>query len=244
MLKIIMNYLCIVPVFNEEERLSILLEEINKFKKKNEDINFLIIDNGSNDKSNEIIKKYNFNLITNKKNHGVGYALIQGYKYAKKNKIDVLIHLAGNGKMKPDEIPNFVKMINQHNYDFVNGSRFLPTGNYKNNPIMRVLLIKILTKIISFIYNRRITDATCGFRAFKCSVLESLIKHVDSPKYYTYRYEYYSLGKILINKKINFTEVPVTMDYKKKNYSKIRPIIDWFPIIFGWLEALIDGKKF
>ena len=33
MLKIIMNYLCIVPVFNEEERLSILLEEINKFKK-------------------------------------------------------------------------------------------------------------------------------------------------------------------------------------------------------------------
>ena len=62
-----MNYLCIVPVFNEEERLSILLEEINKFKEKNQDINFLIIDNGSNDKSNEIIKKYNFNLITNKK---------------------------------------------------------------------------------------------------------------------------------------------------------------------------------
>ena len=84
-----MNYLCIVPVFNEEERLSILLKEINKFKEKNEYVKFLIIDNGSNDKSNEIIKKYNFNLIANKKNHGVGYALIQGYKYARKNKIDV-----------------------------------------------------------------------------------------------------------------------------------------------------------
>ena len=47
----------------------------------------------------------------------------------------------------------------------------------------------------------------------------------------------------MLNKKIKFTEIPVTMIYTKKNYSKIRPIIDWIPLIFGWIEALIDGKK-
>ena len=61
--------------------------------------------------------------------------------------------------MKPDEIPNFVKMINQHNYDFVNGSRFTDRkykqSNYES-------FNKNFNKIISFIYNRRITDATYG----------------------------------------------------------------------------------
>ena len=34
------------------------------------------------------------------------------------------------------------------------------------------------------------------------------------------------------------------MNYPKKgNYSKIRPIINWYPIIFGYLEALFDRKK-
>ena len=129
-------------------------------------------------------------------------------------------------------------------FDFVNGSRFLPNGMYSTNPIQRIILIKILSKIISIIYKKKITDATCGYRAFKVNIFKELIKFVDKKEFYTYKYEYYSIGKILINKNIKFTEIPVTMDYTKKNYSKIKPIIDWWPIIFGWLQAFFDGKKF
>jgi len=39
------------------------------------------------------------------------------------------------------------------------------------------------------------------------------------------------------------TEIPVTMNYPKKNYSKIKPVIDWIPIILGWIEARLDGKR-
>lgn len=243
MLIVIMKILCVIPVFNEDQRLSILCEEINEFRINNPTVDFLIINNGSKDGSAKIIKNYEFNCIENKKNMGVGYALMQGFKYAKENKYDVIIHLAGNGKMKPKEISKFIYKIKIKNYDFVNGSRFLPEGKFDTNPLLRIFLIRILTIFISIIYRRKITDATCGFRAFKCKILENLIKHLDQPKYFTYRYEYYSLGKVLISKDINFTEVAVTMDYKKKNYSKIRPIIDWFPIILGWVEALIDGRK-
>ena len=49
-------------------------------------------------------------------------------------------------------------------------------------------------------------------------------------------------GKILNNKKLKISEIPVEMKYKK-NYSKIRPIVDWFPIILGYLEARFDNKN-
>ena len=62
-------------------------------------------------------------------------------------------------------------------------------------------------------------------------------------KFYTYKYEYYTYGKAILSNKVRFAEVPVNMRYTKSNYSKIKPIIDWLPIIFGWLEARFDNKK-
>ena len=243
MLKTIMNFLCIVPVYNEDERLQELFKDIEKIKIIKKNLDFLIVNNGSTDLSKKIIINSNFKYIESDKNHGVGFALIEGFKYAQNNGYEAVIHLAGNGKMKPKEITKFTNKIENENFDFVNGSRFLPSGDYSTNPIQRIILIKILTTFISLIYNRKITDATCGFRAFKTQIFKNLITFLDNKKFYTYRYEYYTLGKILIEKNIKFTEVGVTMDYKKKNYSKIKPIIDWIPIISGWIGALLDGKK-
>tara|TARA_B100000787_G_scaffold170020_1_gene163492 strand:+ start:40 stop:759 length:720 start_codon:yes stop_codon:yes gene_type:complete len=239
-----MKFICVVPVYNEDKRLQVLLEEINYVKKLHKNLDFVIFDNGSNDNSTKIISNYNIKNFKFKKNYGVGYALISGLKYAINNNYDAVIHLAGNGKMKPSEISKFINKIEIDNFDFVNGSRFLPNGIYSTNPIQRIVLIKILSKLISIIYKKNITDATCGYRAFKVSIFRELIKFVDKKEFYTYKYEYYSIGKALINENIKFSEIPVTMDYTKKNYSKITPIIDWWPIIFGWLQAFFDGKKF
>ena len=104
-------------------------------------------------------------------------------------------------------------------------------------------MIWILSKFISLLYANKITDATCGFRMFEVKLFKKDIKFFDQKKFYTYKYEYYSIGKILLKKYIKFTEIPVTMNYTKKNYSKIRPILDWIPIFNGWLEARVDAYK-
>jgi dolichol-phosphate mannosyltransferase len=238
-----MKFLCVVPIYNEETKLKDLIKKIKTSNNKMFDVDFLLINNGSTDHSSQIIKLSGLNYINLDKNYGVGYALIYGLKYAVKKKYKFLIHLAGNGKMLPEEIGLFKKKILDENYSFVNGSRFLPNGRFKTNPIGRIIMIKVLSFFISLIYLRRITDATCGFRAFKINLFKNFLSTLDQKKFYTYRYEYYSLGKVLLNKKIKFTEIPVTMEYTKKNYSKIRPIIDWVPLIFGWIEAFVDGKK-
>jgi hypothetical protein len=175
---------------------------------------------------------------------GVGYALILGLKFALKNNYEILIHLAGNGKMLPSEIPIFLKKIINNKIDFVSGSRFLKYGNYKSNPLIRIILIRILSFCISIIYKKKITDATCGFRAFKTKIFNRSINFLDKKKFYTYGYEYYSMGKVIKSNNIKFAEVPVTMQYPKKgSYSKMTPIFDWITIINAWILAIIDKKK-
>ena len=119
-----MRYLCIIPVYNEEARLPSLIKKIKILKKKNKEINFIFIDDNSNDKTIKIIKKSKIQYISKKKNLGIGHSLIYGLKIAIKKKFDVVIHLAGNGKMLPSEIPNIIKPIKNLKADFVNGSRF------------------------------------------------------------------------------------------------------------------------
>jgi len=53
-----------------------------------------------------------------------------------------------------------------------------------------------------------------------------------------------SAGKVLKNNYLKFKEVPVSMDYpSKKNYSKIRPIIDWFIIANYWIKGIYDKSE-
>ena len=54
-----MKFICVVPVYNEDKRLQVLLEEINYVKKLHKNLDFVIFDNGSIDNSTKIISNYN-----------------------------------------------------------------------------------------------------------------------------------------------------------------------------------------
>ena len=101
-----MKSICIIPVYNEIDQLESLIDKITKTKDKNQ-IEFMIVDNGSTDGSSNIIKKSGIQFVKLNKNFGVGYALIKGLQFAIKNKFEIIVHLAGNGKMEPKEIRNF-----------------------------------------------------------------------------------------------------------------------------------------
>lgn len=239
-----MKTLCVIPVFNEDNKLNNLINQmkINDYKKYG--LNYIFVNNGSTDNSLEIIKNSNFKFLNLKKNMGVGYALILGYLFAEKYKYDYIIHLAGNGKMSPSDIEKFMKSIINEDYDFISGSRFLKHSSRKNNPIHRLVLIKLFGIFINFLLKKKITDSTCGFRAFKVNIFKNFKKNFLNKNLFTYGYEYFSYGKILKNNNIKFTEVPVSMDYpSKKNYTKIRPIIDWFIIANYWIKGIYDSSE-
>ena len=75
------------------------------------------------------------------------------------------------------------------------GSRFLRYKDRKNNPIQRIIMIWLLSKFISFLYSRKITDATCGFRMFKVSLLSNDLSFFNKKKILHLQDEYYSFEK-------------------------------------------------
>lgn len=236
-----MKILAIIPVYNEINHIDLLIKEIEESKIENY-IDILFINNGSCDGSREVLKKKKFKVIDITKNRGVGYALLKGTIFAKNHNYNAIIHFAGNSKMIPIEMLNFRSQLLCTNYDVIMGSRFLNKKDKIQNPIHRIFLIKISNILLSFLYKKKITDCSCGFRAIKLNIFDKIpIKKFIKKKLFTYGYEYYSYGCFILNK-LNIYEIPATMRYPKKKYSKIRPFIDWFIIILFWIIPLIERR--
>ena len=239
-----MKALCIIPVFNEDSKLIDLINQIKKNPYQNYNLDYIFVNNGSTDKSLNIIKDNKLKFLNLKNNKGVGYALILGFLFAKKYKYDYIVHLAGNGKMNPKHISNFISLIDEKNYDFISGSRFLEGASFKNNPLYRVFLIKIFTLFLRLLTKKKITDATCGYRAFRVNIFKNFKKNFLKKKLFTYGYEYFSYGKILNSNNLRIKEIAVSMDYpSKKNYTKIRPIIDWIIMAKFWIIGYYDNDE-
>jgi glycosyltransferase involved in cell wall biosynthesis len=236
-----MKILAIIPVYNEINHIDLLIKEIEESKIENY-IDILFINNGSCDGSREVLEKKKFKVIDITKNRGVGYALLKGTIFAKNYNYDAVIHFAGNSKMIPIEMLNFRNQLLSSKHDIIMGSRFLDRENKIQNPIHRIFLIKISNILLSCLYKKKITDCSCGFRAIKLSIFNKIpMKKFIKKKLFTYGYEYYSYGCFILNK-LNIHEIPATMRYPKKKYSKIRPFIDWFIIILFWIIPLIEKK--
>ena len=239
-----MKTLCVIPVFNEYSKLNNLIDQIKKNDHIKYNLQYIFVNNGSTDESLRLIKKSGVKYINLKNNKGVGYALMMGFLYAKKYNFNNLVHLAGNGKMNPAQIDKFLELIIKKDYDFVSGSRFLDGSSKKNNPLIRLILIKTFSILLSFLIRKKISDTTCGFRAFKVNIFKNFKKNFFKEEFFTYGYEYFSYGKIIKSSKIKFLEIPVSMDYPSKtNYSKIRPIVDWYIILKYWIKGLIDKNE-
>lgn len=232
------------PVFNELHHLELLIKNV-KSARFNGD--FYFFDSGSNDGSSEIIKKSGFQYIRIEKNLGIGFVIITAIKFALKNKYDIVCVISGNNKMKATEINKLINPIISEDYDFVQGSRFISYKEDNNTPKFRRLAIPILSRFVSLLFNQNLTDVTCGFRAFKLSLIERANFKYDSKWLYGYAFEPYFYSNVIIDKKIKKLEVPVSMEYPNVpgvKYTKIKPILNYSALFFPYLIAKLFHKGF
>ena len=75
-----------------------MIDQIKNYRYDEFNLTYIFVNNGSIDKSLEIIKNSKIKYLNLKRNKGVGYALMIGYLYAKKYNFKYIVHLAGNGK--------------------------------------------------------------------------------------------------------------------------------------------------
>jgi len=219
------------PVYNEKETIGSFIDKL-KFVSNNNGYDFILIDDCSDDGSENVLKEKGVNYIKHYKRQGVGKGIIDAIDYGKEKGYKILVVMASNGKDKPAEIPRLVHAIQDYNYDFIQGSRYLKGGSTKGTPWQRKLSTKIFTLGWNLITWYWMKDASNGFRAYKFSIFNDENINYHQTWLYKYSLEYYLLFKVF-KLKYGVKEVPVSKEYpRKKKYTHIVPVIDWAKM--GW----------
>tara|TARA_B100000902_G_scaffold395834_1_gene455295 strand:+ start:418 stop:1131 length:714 start_codon:yes stop_codon:yes gene_type:complete len=222
----------IVPVFNEEQNILKLLIKI-KSNISNED-EIIVVEDGSNDRTLDEIKKFDCKIIIHKKNIGKGKSLIDGINFASG---DIILFIDGDGQDDPSEIPKLINGINK-GYDFVIGSRFVEDEKKKITRYTKTALSNInwignkgLTFMINLLFGLDIKDSQSGFKCFKKDAIKNL-------NLISRRYEIET--EIIIKSKKNklkILEVPVFRYEREYGESKL------FDIPFGRLIFMLKVLK-
>ena len=160
--------LAAIPIFNEADVHNII-QRVNNFH-----LDVLVIDDGStNGLHKELINLGNIHVITHPRNLGYGKTIIDAFTFAIENGYDYLLTIDGDGQHEPEEISLFMKGIPIYDCDILSGSRYcFPTRLDNEFPQERYLINKEITSIINRITGFNLTDAFCGFKAYKVEKLK------------------------------------------------------------------------
>jgi dolichol-phosphate mannosyltransferase len=215
--------------FNESQKILRVIERVDR----SDVAEFMVFDDGSTDGTAEAVRSRGFRVERHERQLGVGASIRDTIRLAQREKFDVVVIMAGNDKDRPQEIPRLLAPIIDGTADFVQGSRYLPGGDYGNMPIYRRLATQFVHPLLfSLVTMRRITDSTNGFRAFRTSLFDDTRIDIDQAWLDQYELEPYIFFKaIRLGYKVR--EVPVTKIYPphEQGYTKMKPITGWWSIL-------------
>jgi len=202
-----MKVLLIIPAYNEEEN---ILNTCNKIKEFSSEIDFIVINDGSNDNTEKILQENNIKHITLIENLGIGGAVQTGYKYACENGYDIAIQFDGDGQHDVNYVSNICEPIINGQADMVIGTRYLDKRESSfQSTFMRRMGSSIISFLIKIVSRIKITDPTSGFRAVNKEVIKVFAKE--------YPTDYPEPESIVDIKNLNYRikEVPVNMIERK-----------------------------
>jgi glycosyltransferase involved in cell wall biosynthesis len=159
--------LVIIPAFNEENQIAAVIQKI---KKELPGITILVINDGSQDKTEKIALSSGAKVLSHPFNLGYGVALQTGYKYALKYDYDYVLQMDGDGQHDPRYLTQLLSKAKESDSDVVIGSRFIGSNEYQVGLIRRVGM-KFFGVIASRLNRQKITDSTSGYQALSRRVI-------------------------------------------------------------------------
>ena len=234
-----MKILLIVPAYNEEKNILKVYKKIIEYNKNNElKYDCIVINDGSNDNTEDVCIKNNIPHISLIHNLGIGGAVQTGYKYALENGYDIAVQFDGDGQHDINHVRKIVNPIINGDADMVIGSRFidLSSSEFKSS-LFRRFGIKLISFFIKLVTKYRVFDTTSGFRA----VNQKLIQFFAN----SYPVEYpepVSTTKVLRNGYI-VKEVGVSMNRREAGESSIKAWKNVYYMINVILSIILVGLE-
>jgi glycosyltransferase involved in cell wall biosynthesis len=236
----------LIPAFNEEATIGKVIKEIPKSISSIEDIDILVIDDGSSDNTSKVSYEAGANVISFKQNQGRAKAVKEGFKKFLESDSDILVLTDADDQYDSNEIPLIVNPIVSGEADMVLGDRqvkkldHMKFGNKMGN--------RMVTRTLSSLINMNISDGQSGFRAYTKDTVAKL--HIFSS--YTFTQETLIETKF---KGLKMMNVPITFrkradksrlisnifSYATKTVSIVSATIIYYKAVkfFGILSAIL-----
>lgn len=167
---------CIVPCFNEEEVIPIYYREMQKVRKQEEgkiDFEIIFIDDGSKDKTLEVVKQLNaqdenVHYVSFSRNFGKEAAMYAGFEHAKG---EYVVTMDVDLQDPPYLIPEMIRCIEEEGYDSVATRRVTRKGE----PPIRSFFARRFYSLINKISDANIVDGARDFRMMKRSMVDAIL---------------------------------------------------------------------
>ena len=216
----------VIPAYNEEKGISKVLTDLKTILDNTHlQYEIIIVDDGSSDKTAEIVQKQDFaKLIQHPINRGYGAALKTGIKSANG---DWILITDADGTYPNESIPELLKYSDE--YDMVVGAR---TGENVNIPQYRRPAKLFLTKLANYLVGTKIPDLNSGMRLFRKE---------DSMKYFHILPSGFSFTTTITLSYLSdgFLVKYVPIDYHERHgSSKIKPFRDGMNFILLIIKAI------
>lgn len=204
----------LIPAYNEEELIGKTIMNIPRKIFGVDKVKVLVIDDGSTDKTVELALNAGADKIVSLgKNMGVGTAFMTGIRNAISMNADIVVTLDSDSQFPPDQIPNFIVPILNHQYDVISGARFTKEIPL-DYPKTKLLGNKIFSKMVSCVVGQKFYDTQSGFRAYN----KDAILNISVISEYNFAQE---VLIDLIFKGFKVGEVPVKITFDKNRKSRI-----------------------
>ncbi len=217
-----MRGVVLIPAFNEE---LVIKEVLTKIPRNigSHVLDILVINDGSDDRTEHIAKKSKVKVLTHAINRGLGAALGTGFQYARDKKYDFLVTLDADGQHDPREILKLLKPIERKMADFVVGSRVKKKRG--NMPYHRKVLTSMASLATYFFTGVWTSDSQSGFRVFSKRAIELIKIEVDRMEVST---EFFAQCK-----KFNLVvvELPIRAIYTEYSMTKGQNFFNSFNIL-------------
>jgi len=164
-----MHLLTALPVYNEESSVVSVVTEVLKHAPV-----VLVVDDGSTDATASLLRAFpTVRTIRHSRNLGYGASLRTAFQVAIDEDFDGLVTLDCDGQHEPSRIPELSARLG--NADIVSGSRYLRVFDPAQKPPEERRRINVeVTRWLNDCLGMNLTDAFCGFKAYRTAALERL----------------------------------------------------------------------
>ena len=168
----------IIPNYNEEKTIEIIVEKVIA-QKKNIDLEIIVVDDFSSDKSKEILNRLKSkdkidHLILQEKNYGKGFAIQTALKMCSGK---IIIIQDADLEYDPMDFQRMLDTMKQKKLRCLYGSRVLGKNRYNQKnftSFFRVFANHILTIFTNIIYRQKLTDAHTCYKMVETNLIKSL----------------------------------------------------------------------